>query len=63
MESCFHESRTALEPVGAIFVKVDKAAVDIVNHLFGVDLCFLDGLLDLVVDHKLDVLDRLELNI
>lgn len=59
----FLTTRTALEPVGAIFIKVDKAAVDVINHLFGVDFSLLDSFFDLVVDHKFDVFDGLKLNV
>lgn len=54
---------TTLEEVGAVFVKVDEAAVDVIDHLLGIDLGLLDGLLDLVVDNKLDRLNASQLDV
>lgn len=56
------EKHTTLEEVGAVFIKVDETAVNVVDHLLGIDLGLLDGLLDLVVDHKLDRLNTSQLN-
>jgi hypothetical protein len=42
---------------------VDKAAVNVVDHLFGIDFSSLDGLIDLIIDNKFDMLNLSKLEI